>query len=247
MPCFNSEKFISEAILSVQNQTFINWELIIIDDCSTDKSIEIINIFSNEDERIKLFELPINSGTGVTRNFGVENSNGKFIAFLDSDDIWKPEKLEKQLEFMEAFNVPFTFSFYETMNENGELTGKTIKSPKHLKYYQLFFCNFIGNLTGIYSVDFFGKIPIDSSKKRQDWMLWLSILKQIRTAKLIKESLAYYRIRESSLSASKVNLLKHNFGVYRNFHQFNLIVSIFCMVGFLFTQLFIKRFYSRIT
>ena len=245
MPCFNSEKFISEAVNSVQKQTFKNWELIIIDDFSNDYSTEIINKFTIEDKRIKLYKLHENSGAGVARNFGLSKANGQFIAFLDADDLWKSEKLQTQLAFMHENNLPFTFSFYETMNENGDLSGKIITAPTHLKYIHLFFCNFVGNLTGIYSTEYFGKIPINFSKKRQDWMLWLTILKQIKVAQPVLESLAYYRIRESSLSSSKMNLLKHNYKVYRYFHQLNLLFASLCMVGFLFTQIFIKRFFVK--
>jgi hypothetical protein len=111
----------------------------------------------------------------------------------------------------------------------------------------LFFCNYVGNLTGIYDANYLGKIAISSIRKRQDWMLWLSILKKVKTAQPIPESLAYYRIRENSISASKLDLLKHNFAVYRTFHGFNLVVSIACMIGFLFTQLLIKPTYIKTT
>ena len=110
---------------------------------------------------------------------------------------------------------------------------------------QLFFCNYVGNLTGIYEVKYFGKITISSIRKRQDWMLWLTILKKIKSAQAIPESLAYYRIRENSISASKIDLLKHNFAVYRTFHRYNLTVALMCMIGFLFTQLIVKPFYIK--
>ena len=244
-PSFNSEKFIEQTIQSVLYQTYVNWELILVDDFSTDDTFAIAQKFAKNDLRIKCFQLSKNSGAGIARNFGLSKSTGQYIAFLDADDLWKPEKLEKQVAFMHTHNLPFTFSFYETISENGTKTGKTITAPKHLKYYQLFFCNFVGNLTGIYAVDYFGKIPINSSKKRQDWMLWLTILQNIKTAHPVPESLAYYRIRGTSLSSSKINLLKHNFNVYRNFHQFNVVFASVCMIGFLFTQLVIKPFFIK--
>jgi glycosyltransferase involved in cell wall biosynthesis len=244
-PTFNSEKYIAQTIQSIQNQTYLNWELIIVDDCSCDKTVSIIADFARKDSRIKFFQLEKNSGTGVTRNYGLTKANGRFIAFLDSDDLWKPTKLEKQIDFLIKNKLPFTFTFYECIDERGNSLGKIVTAPRNLSYRRLFFCNYVGNLTAIYDVKYFGKIPISSIRKRQDWMLWLAILKKIKTAEALPESLAYYRIRENSISASKLTLLKHNFRVYRNFHNFNLMVALCCMIGFLFTQLFIKPLYIK--
>jgi teichuronic acid biosynthesis glycosyltransferase TuaG len=244
MPTFNAEKFVSKAIASVQNQTHTNWQLIAVDDCSQDETMQILKHFTKHDNRIEVFELVQNSGTGIARNFALSKCKGAFIAFLDADDLWKPKKLETQLSFMTLNNLPFTFSFYEIIGENGNLLGKTITAPQNLTYTKLFFCNFIGNLTAIYEVGFFGKININPARKRQDWMLWLTILKRINTAKPVPESLAFYSIRNDSISASKFNLLQHNFNVYRKFHGFNILKASFCMVGFLFVQLFLKQFFS---
>lgn len=244
-PCFNSEKFIAKTIQSVQNQTYTNWEMIIVDDASTDNTVSIISKFARNDKRIKIFKLDKNSGTGIARNTALNSSFGKYIAFLDADDLWKSEKLEKQVYFLQKNNLPFTFSFYDCINEEGKSLNKKIEAPKKLTYKQLFFCNYVGNLTGIYDVEYFGKIEISSIRKRQDWMLWLTILKKIKVAHPIPESLAYYRIRKNSISASKFNLLKHNFAVYRTFHGFNLFISLFYMIGFLFTQLLIKPSYIK--
>lgn len=244
-PTFNSEKFIAQTIKSIQNQTYINWEIIIVDDCSWDKTVSIIADFARLDSRIQLFQLEKNSGTGIARNYGLTKAKGSYIAFLDSDDLWKPVKLEKQINFLLKNKLPFTFSFYECIDEAGKSLNKRIESPINLSYRQLFFCNYVGNLTGIYDVNYFGKITISSIRKRQDWMLWLTILKKIKTAQAIPESLAYYRIRENSISASKFDLLKHNFAVYRVFHRFNLAIALMCMIGFLFTQLIIKPRYVK--
>jgi glycosyltransferase involved in cell wall biosynthesis len=239
-PTFNSEKFIAEVIESIQNQSYTNWEMIIVDDCSFDKTVSIITNFAQFDSRIKLFQLEKNSGTGVARNKALSETKGRFISFLDSDDLWKPIKLEKQIKFMTKNDLPFTFSFYDCIDEEGKLLNKRVESPRKLSYKQLFYCNYIGNLTGIYDVDYFEKIPISPIRKRQDWILWLTILKKIKTAQPTPESLAFYRVRQNSISASKLDLLKHNFNVYRTFHGFNLVVSLVCMIGFLFTQLIIK-------
>ena len=244
-PTYNSEKFITETIQSVQRQIYTNWEMIIVDDCSSDTTACIVAAISKNDSRIRFFQLEKNLGTGVARDFALSKASGRYIAFLDSDDLWKPSKLEKQIDFLRSKNLPFTFSFYECIDEEGNALDKKIEAPRRLKYYQLFFCNFIGNLTGIYDSSFFGKIPISSIRKRQDWMLWLTILKKIKVAMPVPESLAYYRVRDNSISASKVNLLQHNFRVYRAFHSLNLSTSLLCMVGFLFTQLMIKPLYTK--
>jgi teichuronic acid biosynthesis glycosyltransferase TuaG len=245
VPSFNSDKFIAETIQSVENQTYQNWEMIIVDDCSIDNTVAIIAKFVANDSRVHLFQLDKNSGTGIARNFALSKAKGQYITFLDADDLWKPLKLEKQIHFLKQHNLPFTFSFYDCINEEGKALNKRVEAPRNLSYRQLFFCNYVGNLTGIYDVNYFGKITISSIRKRQDWMLWLTIVKKIKYAKPVPESLAFYRIRENSLSASKVDLVKHNFAVYRSFHDFNYISSLFIMIGFLFTQLLIKPRYVK--
>ena len=244
IPIFNSEKYISDTIISVQNQTYHNWEMLLVDDGSTDETQTIIASFLT-DKRIQFYPLEKNSGTGTARNFGVSKAAGKYIAFLDADDLWKPEKLEKQILFMQTNDLPFTFSFYDCIDEQGNSLHRRVKAPRNLSYRQLFFCNYVGNLTGIYDVEFFGKISISSIRKRQDWMHWLTVLKKIKKAKPVPESLAFYRIRDNSLSTSKTALIRYNFAVYRQFHGYNLVVSLLCMTGFLFTQLVIKPFYSK--
>jgi len=244
IPTFNSEKYISDTIISVQNQSYQNWEMLLVDDASTDETQTIITSFLT-DKRIQFYSLEKNSGTGVARNLGVSKASGKYISFLDADDLWKPDKLEKQINFMQKQNLPFTFSFYDCIDEQGNSLNKRIEAPQNLSYIQLFFCNYVGNLTGIYDVEYFGKISISSIRKRQDWMHWLTILKKIKTAKPVPESLALYRIRDNSLSTSKTALIQYNYAVYRQFHGYNVVASGFCMIGFLFIQLAIKPFYSK--
>jgi teichuronic acid biosynthesis glycosyltransferase TuaG len=239
-PSYNSEKFIAQTIRSVQNQSYTNWEMIIVDDCSSDKTESIIKDLINDDSRISFYQLQKNSGAGVARNQAVDLAKGRYIAFLDSDDLWKPEKLQKQIDFLSLNNTPFSFSFYECIDESGAPLNLRVEAPKKLHYWQLFFCNFVGNLTGVYDTHFFGKIPISNIRKRQDWMVWLTVLKKIRTAKPIPDSLAFYRVRKDSISSSKWRLVQHNYTVYRQFHRLNVFVSLCCMVGFLFTQLIIK-------
>jgi glycosyltransferase involved in cell wall biosynthesis len=244
-PTYNTEKFIRATIESVQNQTYQNWEMILVDDASTDETVKIISDFVEKDNRIKLFKLTKNSGNGFARNVALEKASGKYIAFLDADDLWFPNKLEKQLQFLKANNLPFTFSFYDCIDEEGNNLNRRVEAPLNLTYNQLFFCNYVGNLTAIYDADFFGKIVIEATQKRQDWRLWLTILKQIKETKPVPESLAFYRIRKDSISSSKFKLIKHNFDIYRDFHGFNFVSSVLLMIRFLFTQLVIKPRYIK--
>lgn len=244
-PTYNAEKYIQATIKSVQSQSYQNWEMILVDDASTDETAAIIKNFAQKDSRLKLTELPKNSGNGFARNIALEKATGKYIAYLDADDLWFPQKLEKQIQFLKTNNLPFTFSFYDCIDEEGNSLNRRVEAPLELTYDQLFFCNYVGNLTAIYDVDFFGKIVIEATQKRQDWRLWLTILKQIEVTKPVPETLAFYRIRKDSISSSKFKLIKHNFGVYRDFHGFNFVFSVLLMMRFLFTQLIIKPRYIK--
>lgn len=243
-PTYNSAKYIAQTIYSVQNQTHSNWEMIIVDDCSQDNSIEIIQKIASTEARIKLIQLEKNSGSGIARDTALGYVNGNYIAFLDADDLWKPNKLYEQLRFMKEHNLPLTFSFYELMDENANPLNEVITTPNEITYNQLYYCNWVGNLTGIYSVDYFGKTPISSIKKRQDWMLWLSLVKQVGKIIPTPESLAYYRVRKDSISASKWKLIKYNYLVYKTYHKQGSIKASFDLIRFLFTQLLIKPKYK---
>lgn len=242
-PCYNSSKYISEAIESVIAQSHYHWEMLIVDDCSGDSSAEIVGNYAKADTRIRLFKLGKNSGAGYARDYAVQRATGDYIAFLDADDRWYPNKLEKQLEWMRKHFQPFSFSFYDLMDEDGTPLNKQVTAPLNLTYRQLFFCNFVGNLTGIYDVRHFGKIGISDIRKRQDWILWLKVVKQIGKVQPVPESLAVYRVRKDSISASKIKLLKYNYAVYRDFHKLNPVYALACMLLFIFTQLFIKPRY----
>lgn len=238
---FNSESYISEAINSVINQTHTNWELLLIDDCSTDKTLEIIQPFLNLNPNIHLIKNNTNLGAAITRNKGIEGATGDYIAFLDGDDVWKFQKLEKQLAFMEANNCHICFSSYDLINEKGKSLNKTIKALPILSYRKLLKSNYIGNLTGIYNARALGKITTYNLRKRQDWLLWLAAIKESgKPAKSVSESLACYRMRESSMSSNKFNLIKYNYWVYRKGLGFSTIKSMYYMLQFLFEHFFIK-------
>ena len=241
MPAYNSADFIAEAIQSVLNQTYFNWELLIIDDASIDSTVQIIKKYVSTDSRIQLFQNKTNSGTGISRNIGIKAAQGSFISFLDSDDLWLPEKLEIQLEFMKNHNLDMTYSSYYLINESGKELFKKIEALPILSYKRLLKSNYVGNLTGIYRVKKLGKIYSPTLRKRQDWALWLTILKEVESTKGILEPLAKYRIRENSISNNKTSLLKYNYLIYREFLKYSKLKSLFKMGVFLKEHFFIKK------
>jgi glycosyltransferase involved in cell wall biosynthesis len=238
-PSYNSEEFISETINSIINQTYTNWELLITDDFSTDNTIEIVESYVKNDSRIKLFKLEKNSGAGIARNFSINKAQGRYIAFCDSDDQWKKNKLEFQLKFMKENNLVFSFTDYDIIDEQGVSKGH-IKCPKILTYNKLLKNNYVGCLTVIYDTKTLGKLLMPKIRKRQDWVLWLSIMKKIKLTKGLSTSLSIYRDRIHSISSSKFDLLKYNWSVYHKELGFNKIVSFYYLIIFIF-HYFLKK------
>jgi len=240
-PMFNSEPYISEAINSVINQTYTNWELLLIDDGSTDKTLEIIEPLLALHPNIVLIKNNMNYGAAISRNKGIEAAKGHYIAFLDGDDLWKPEKLEKQLAFINKNDCDVCFSSYDLINENGYFLNKQVKAFRKLNYKKLLKSNYVGNLTGIYNANKLGKINSINLRKRQDWLLWLAAIKKSGKPALgIQESLAYYRVRKDSMSFNKINLLRYNYWVYKKGLGFSTSKSVFYTMMFLVEHFFIK-------
>lgn len=239
-PFYNSEKFLEETIQSVINQTFSHWELLLVNDSSTDNSRDIAEKYCAVDSQIELINLDKNSGAGIARNIGVQSAKGKYIAFLDADDLWLPHKLETQLNFMEKHQANLCFSSYLLMDEQGNQLGKMIEALPELSYQKLLKSNYIGNLTGIYNAEVFDKIYSPEIRKRQDWALWLKILKFEKVALGINEPLAIYRLRNDSISQNKSALFKYNFAVYNKILGYNKAKSCLMMLGFLWEHFFVK-------
>ena len=240
MPAYNSAVFISESIQSVLTQSYQNWELLVIDDASVDSTKEIIQQFAEKDTRIHFLENPSNKGTHHTRNKGIKAAQGDFIAFLDADDQWKPEKLKKQLDLLLHENIPACFSSYELISEDGDKLNKKIQALPVLTYEKLLKANYVGNLTGIYSAKDLGKIYCPEILKRQDWALWLKVIEKGGPLQGIQESLAIYRVRKNSISGNKVEMLKYNFNVYHKILGYDLFTSLWKMIVFLNEQFFVK-------
>lgn len=210
-PSYNSEEFITATIESVLAQTYTNFELFIIDDASTDASKEIITNYSAKDNRIKTVFLTENKGQGNARNIATKEAKGVFIAFLDSDDVWHPEKLEKQVAFMQENNISFSHTSYGFINEQGSNILKTYRVSKPVKYKALLKKTKIGCLTAMYDVSKIGKKYMPELRKKQDYALWLSILKTGIISYPLTEELAYYRLRKNSITHKK------NKGVFAHF------------------------------
>ncbi|MFB9051975.1 glycosyltransferase family 2 protein [Formosa undariae] len=240
-PVYNAETFISDTIQSVLHQTYSNWELILVDDGSTDHSLDIIATFTKVHKNIFLFQNAQNSGAAITRNKGTEEAKGDYIAFLDADDLWLPTKLENQVQFMKDQQLDVSFSSYNLIDESGNLLNKRIQALEKLSYKKLLKCNYIGNLTGMYHVRSLGKIYTKNLRKRQDWLLWLEAINRSGTSALgIQEPLANYRLQADSMSANKFGLIKYNYAVYRTGLQFSMVKSLFYMVLFLYEYVFVK-------
>ena len=231
MPSYKSEKFISDSIDSVLRQTYNNWEMIIIDDLSPDNSNEVISKYVNKDRRIRLICLRENCGPAVARNTGIKIAKGRYIAFLDSDDIWLPEKLEKQVGFMDDNGLPISYGSYYTINRDGKRIGIRRVCPC-ISYVDMLKSNHIGNLTGIYDVSKIGKYYMDNVG-HEDYTLWLKILRDVGEAKGIEDPLAEYRLLDDSLSSNKIKAICWQWIIYRDIVKMNLgerLYYMFCYV-----------------
>ncbi|WP_299208241.1 glycosyltransferase family 2 protein [uncultured Dokdonia sp.] len=240
-PLYNAENYITATIKSIQNQTYTHWEHIIVNDVSTDASLQIVESFAKRDSRIKVVTLSRNSGAAQSRNKATEIATGAYIAFLDADDLWHPQKLEKQLQFMQENNAAVSYTSYVHINEAGESLGKRIKAIPELTYKKQHSNNYIGNLTGIYKAAEIGKIIAPNIRKRQDWAVWLEAIKKSnRPALGLQEDLAYYRIREGSISSNKLNLIKYNFKFYKEYLSYSWMKAAFYLLRFFYEYFFVR-------
>ena len=214
MPTYNASKYLADSIESILNQTYTNLELLITDDCSSDETQNILQKYAQKDSRVKVEYLKDNFGPAIARNHSIERAKGRYIAFCDSDDRWMPEKLEKQIAHMTRKDCALCCSSYLICDENNQVTGINI-SPKHLTLGMMKRDNKIGCLTAIYDIKRLGhKFYMPAIRKRQDWALFLNILKECQICFCVTEPLAYYRQRSNSVSSNKLSLIKYNVNVY---------------------------------
>lgn len=242
MPLFNNQKYVSESIESVLNQTFTNFEIIVIDDCSSDNSVEIIEKLANKDRRIKLLSLDTNSGAAIARNRGLIESKGRFIAFLDADDLWKTNKLEEQLKFMKKNNYTFSCTSYDVIDSSGMSLNKEIYMKSELDYTGFLTNNLLQTVGIMIDSRFIQKslIKMPNLRRRQDAATWLQILKAGHKCYGMKEVLASYRRVPGSLSSNKIKAVSGVWFLYRKVENLPLIYS-----SYIFTRYAILAIWKR--
>jgi len=240
-PLYNAAPYIEKTIQSVLDQSYQNWELIIVDDASTDTSVAIVTTNFGNEPRIKLTTVSSNQGAAHCRNLATAEATGDYIAFLDADDLWHSKKLEKQLHFMQMNNCDVSFTSYQHIDEQGKSLQKRIVAMPKLTYNKQHKNNYIGNLTGMYNARDLGKIIAPNIRKRQDWAVWLEAIKKSGKPALgLQEDLAYYRVRQDSISANKSKLIKYNYAFYRTYLGYSWLKSIVCMLQFFWEYFFVR-------
>jgi teichuronic acid biosynthesis glycosyltransferase TuaG len=227
-PSYNSSQFIKECVSSVLRQTYRNWELIIVDDCSRDNSRNIIRDLAKKDTRINTVFLQKNVGAAEARNIAIRKARGKYIAFLDSDDIWLENKLKKQIKFMRDAGIAFSFTSYNTINEHGNKILNTVSAPEKMTYNAYLKDTVIGCLTVVVDIEKVGSFEMPDIKISEDMALWLKILKRGFIAYGLNEVLSQYRVSSNSLSKNKINALVFVWKVYREVEKLSLFYSIYC-------------------
>lgn len=231
MPAHNSQETISEAIFSVINQRYQNWELLITNDGSVDKTLTIINSFAEQDPRIKPMSNHSSLGAAQSRNNSLSRASGRFIAFLDSDDYWHPDKLALQLDYMNQNDLALCFSAYQKINGDGSERG-IVFIPTKIDYQDLLKHCIIGCLTVVLDASKVGIVKMPAYKRRQDYCLWLDILRQGHVAGGINEVLAYYRESSSSLSGNKLKAAYYQWKVYREYEKLSLFLAIYYFINY---------------
>lgn len=228
VPVYNAEKFLSDTINSVLNQTYNNWELLLINDCSTDKSKEIALIYKSK--KIKWIDMDKNSGAALTRNRGIKEANGRYICFLDADDLWDKDKLKKQISFMQSKDCIFSFTGYEFADSNGVPNGKKVFVPTKINYKQALKNTTIWTSTVMFDMKKISKEDIYMPNvKSEDTATWWKILKKIDFAYGLNEILSYYRRTNGSLSSNKIIAIKRIWFLYRKVEKINVLCSIYYM------------------
>jgi glycosyltransferase involved in cell wall biosynthesis len=244
-PTFNSERFIAETILSVQAQTYKDWEMIIVDDCSTDRTAEIVASFQEKDSRIKYLYNSTNKGSAFSRNIALQKAKGKWIAFLDSDDLWHPEKLEKQIEFMTRNDIHFSYTNYCEIDESSKEIGVLISGPEVINNKLMRAYCWPGCLTVMYDAEFLGLMQTAEIKINEEYALWIKI-SSVANCHLLDENLAKYRRHNNSLTdKSYLELTKWHYIMFRVAEGKNIIASLLLTLGNLIFGTYKKIFFRK--
>lgn len=237
MPCYNAERYIAQSIESVLAQTYQNWELLITDDGSTDKSVEIISKYSKNDDRINVMVPDEHQGIARTRNMSISRARGRFVAFLDNDDLWKPEKLEKQIKFMLEKEIGFSYTSYELVDQDGITKNKIIQTQGVVDYKKYLRNTIIGCGTVMIDRDIVGHFGMPINDTSDDMAAWLSILRRGFKAYPLDEVLFQYRVTGKSASSNKFKASRDVWRVYRDIEKLSLTKSVFSFVCYAFNAL----------
>ena len=237
-PTYNCAKFIARTLDSVISQTYQNWEMIIVDDRSTDNTREIVEEYMERDSRRKYHLLDENSGAAVARTEAMKLANGSYMAFLDSDDLWMPDKLERQIKWMNDNGYAFSCTAYEQIDEDDNSLKRTIKTVKKTNYNRLLLDCPVGNSTVVYDVEKMGKFEVPNIRKRNDDALWLQMLKKEKYIFGMPDVLMRYRIRKNSISSNKLKVIKYHWILYREIEHLSVIRSLFHIGYWCFLKLF---------
>ena len=244
MPNYNCERYVGNTIQSVLDQTYSDWELLFVDDCSTDNSVEIVKQFN--DPRIRVLQNEKNSGAAVSRNLALREAKGRWIAFLDSDDLWLPNKLEKQLSFMQKNGHAFSFTDYEIIGADEKKQPYIFTGPQMVNRRRLYNYCYFSTITVIYDRQRIGLIQGANVKKNNDYALWFEAIKNGIVAQRYAESLSIYCKRENSISSgSKFKLIKHHYIMFRVALQKSKVMAVLCTINNLFFGVLKKLFYRR--
>lgn len=222
-PCYNSAKFLTETIGSVENQTFKDWEWIITDDKSSDNSVQILK--SVEDPRIIIIEAEKNGGAGYARNLSLQKATGRFITFLDADDYWEPNFLEEMVNFMKSESIELAYSNYARCNENLEPQIADFKADIPVNFNNIIKTCRLSLLSSMYDSQRVGKEYFPEGSKREDHVMWLNLLKKIPEGRPLPKTLAKYRMHSASISRKKTNIMKDQYLVYKDFMKFSTLKS----------------------
>ncbi len=244
MPSYNTGKFLAETIDSVLAQTYQNWELIIVDDCSKDDTEEILGKYL-QDSRISFVKNEVNSGAAVSRNRALRQAKGKWIAFLDSDDLWHPRKLEKQIQFMLTNGYDFSYTCYEEIDEASRPLGRLVTGPSRISKTGMFRYCWPGCLTVMYNAEAVGLVQIVDIKKNNDYAMWLKVCRKA-ACYLLNENLGRYRKRSGSISRhSYTTLIRWHYKLFREAEGMGAIAAGFCTCRNLVYGVLKKLFYVK--
>lgn len=237
-PTYNCGKFIAETIESVLSQTYSNWEMVIVDDCSRDNTAQIVAAYTQKDSRIHYHCLEVNSGAAVARTRAMELAVGEYMAFLDSDDLWMPDKLARQLAFMQENGYAFSCTAYEQIDEQGNSLNRVIRTIPKTDYNRLLLDCPVGNSTVMYHVAALGKFQVPNIRKRNDDALWLTMLKKEKYIWGMPDVLMRYRIRKNSISSNKLSVIKYHWILYRQIEHLSVFRSVFHIGFWCFLKVF---------